>query len=74
MIGSILQFKDLQDLCRPGHKPHRSTVEAWARRIGLLYTYDGEGGIISSVEAYNAALGLGASNDDRGGYNPGDVL
>lgn len=70
MIGSILQFPDLQDLCRPGEKPQRATVEAWARRIGLRYTYDGRGGIISSIEAYNAVLGLAASNDANGGYNP----
>lgn len=74
MIGSILQFQDLQELCRPGERPQRATVESWARQIGLRYTYDARGGIISSVEAYNAALGLGASNDADGGYNPQDVL
>lgn len=74
MIGSILQFKDLQELCRPGEKPQRATVEAWAREIGLRYTYDGRGGIMSSVEAYNAALGLAAANDADGRYDPSAVL
>lgn len=74
MIGSILQFHHLQELCRPGEKPQRATVEAWAREIGLRYTYDGRGGIMSSVEAYNVALGLGAANDSGGHYRPADVL
>ena len=72
MIGTVLQFEDLQRLCRPSaaegaSPPRRATVEAWARRIGLHYTYDAEGGIISTVEALNAALGLGtpAANDGQ---------
>ncbi len=31
MIGEILQFSDLQELCMPGERPRRSTVEAWAK-------------------------------------------
>lgn len=69
MIGSLLQFEDLQRLCRPAapKPPRRATVEAWARKIGLHYTYDGHGGIISSVEAFNAALGVHqpAANADQ---------
>lgn len=75
MIGNVLQFQDLQALCRPkaAHPPRRATVEAWAKKIGLSYTYDGDGGIISTVEAMNAALGLGpAANEDRQQY-PADT-
>jgi len=68
VIGSVLQFQDLQALCRPNaaHPPRRATVEAWAKKIGLPYTYDGRGGIISTVDAFNAAIGIGpAANEDR---------
>lgn len=64
MIGEVLQFQDLQELCKPGHKPQLATVERWARKIGLLYTFDGDGGIISTVAAVNKALGLGPAAND----------
>jgi hypothetical protein len=73
MIGSVLQFEDLQQLCRPGERPRLATVEAWARRIGLRYTYDGKGGIISSIAAFNAAIGIQAANE-ADPYRPEDVL
>lgn len=68
MIGSILQYEDLQQLCKPDGRPTLATVEAWARRIGLRYTYDAKGGIISSVDAFNAAIGIQAANADT--YSP----
>lgn len=72
MIGPILQFEDLQELCRPGEHPRMATVEAWARKIGLRYTYDGKGGLVSSVDAFNAAIGLtSAANGDH--YSP-DII
>lgn len=65
MIGPVLQFEDLQQLCQPGKHPRRAAVEAWARRIGLRYTYDAKGGLLTTVDAVNAALGLtAAANDD----------
>lgn len=63
MIGPVLQFHDLQELCKPGAKPRVSTVEAWARKIGLRYTYDAEGGMISTVDALQEVLGTKAAND-----------
>lgn len=72
MIGPVLQFADLQEACKPGHKPRRATVEAWARRIGLAYSYDGQGGIWTTADAFNAALGLGAANGDT--YRPEDIV
>lgn len=73
MIGPILQYEDLQELCRPGERPRLATVEAWARKIGLRYTYDAKGGIVSSVAAFNAAIGVvQASNDGK--YSADEVL
>lgn len=65
MIGPVLQFEDLQQLCKPGEHPRLATVEAWARKIGLRYTYDGVGGLLSTIDAVNAAIGLTAANDDK---------
>lgn len=73
MIGSILQYEDLQELCRPGERPRLATVEAWARKIGLRYTYDAKGGIVTTVDAFNAAIGVvQASNDGK--YSTDEVL
>ena len=73
MIGAVLQFHDLQDLCQPGKRPRRSTVEQWAKRQGVRYSYDADGGIWTTVDALNAAIGLTpASNNDA--YDPDKVL
>lgn len=64
MIGTILQHEDLQQLCRPGTPaPKLATVERWANKIGLRYTYDGKGGLLSTVDALNAAIGVLPAND-----------
>lgn len=66
MIGDhILQFEDLQELCRPGERPRLATVEKWAQDTGIRYRYDGRGGIWSTVAALNAALGVVAANDSQ---------
>ena len=77
MIGPVFQFEDLQRLCRPNPeapKPTLATVERWAKRIHLRYTYDGQGGILTTEAALNEALGLktGAANDD--GHYPADIV
>jgi hypothetical protein len=73
MIGPILQFSDLQELCRPGERPRLATVERWARTIGLRFRYDGKGGIFTTVDAINHALGLpGESESDL--LDPEDIL
>lgn len=67
MIGPILQFEDLQRLCRPAPEapmPKLATVERWAKAQGIRYRYDGQGGIWTTLDALNAALGLQAANDD----------
>lgn len=62
MIGPILQFHDLQRLCRPdpeARPPRLATVVRWAGQQGIPFKYDGNGGIFTTVDAVNAALGLG---------------
>ncbi|MGY3265854.1 hypothetical protein ACVWZN_001927 [Lysobacter sp. HA35] len=60
MIGSVLEFADLQ---RVSGYDRRADVERWARDIGLSVR-PCRGGVWTTVEALNAALGLLASNDD----------
>lgn len=74
MIGSILQFEDLQELCQPGGNPRLATVEKWARKQGVRYRYDGRGGIWTTLDALNVALGLRASNDDNNKLLPDQVF
>lgn len=73
MIGAVLQFQDLQDLCQPGKRPRRSKVEAWAKRQGLCYKYDADGGIWTTIDALNTALGLKPANNDDN-YDPDKVF
>jgi len=73
MIGTVLQFPDLQELCAPGKKPRRARVEKWARERGLKYSYDAAGGIWTTLDALNAALGLNSANDGEA-YLTDDVL
>lgn len=59
MSGAVLTFEDLRRLCAPaGPAPRASTVVRWARDQGIRYKYDGRGGIWTTVDALNAALGL----------------
>lgn len=78
MIGQVLQHEDLKRLCRPDPKapaPTLATLERWARRIGLRVQYDGRGGLWTTLDALNAALGLtaGAANDTAAPYSPDEV-
>lgn len=77
MIGDIFEFCDLQRLCRPRASdppPKRTTVEAWARAQNIAFKYDGHGGIWTTKDAINAALGLKAANEDSTRpYGPEDV-
>ncbi len=60
MIGAnILQHEDLKLLCRPdGPPPKAATLLRWAECQGIRYKLDGHGGIWTTVDALNAALGL----------------
>lgn len=71
MIGPVLQHEDLKRLCRPdpdAPAPTLATVERWARKIGLRYSYDGQGGIWTTLDALNAALGLSAAANSDDTY------
>jgi len=65
MIGrDVLQFQDLQELCRPGEKPRLATVQRWADATGIRYKLDGNGGIWTTLSALEAALGVAGPTDD----------
>lgn len=64
--GHVLDFTELQKLCTPrGPLPRAVTVRRWADRQGIRYKPDGRGGIWTTVEALNSALGLGRDERDH---------
>lgn len=76
MIGaSILEFEDLQRLCRPtGHKPTPATVRRWATAQGIPYKWNAQGGIWTTTDALNAALGLAPSAEDEEQHSILDLI
>lgn len=64
MIGPILSFDDLRSISRLGETAKLATVERWAKRAGIKYQYDGRGGIWTTVDAMNAAVGLVGKDAD----------
>ena len=60
MIGALVEFDDLRRLSRLGEKAQLATIERWAKQVGIRYQYDGRGGIWTTVDGLNAALGLSA--------------
>ena len=59
MTDKVLTFEDLRRLCAPdGPLPRAATVVRWASAQGIRYKYDGRGGIWTTVDALNAALGV----------------
>lgn len=74
MIGSILQYEDLQQLCQPGKRPRLATVEAWARRQGIRFQYDGRGGIWTTLDALNVALGIDITARNGPSYQAEDLI
>lgn len=61
MIGPLIGFDDLRKLSRLGDAAKLSTVERWAQRVGIKYQYDGRGGIWTTLDAMNAAIGIDRS-------------
>lgn len=74
MRGTIYQFEDLQEICQPGKKPRLATVEAWCRAQGIPFKYDARGGIWTTIQAINTALGVKAANDDSAALAPEDLF
>ncbi|HHA2954812.1 TPA: hypothetical protein ACOFD1_000440 [Stenotrophomonas maltophilia] len=74
MIGEVLQFRDLQELCQPGKRPRLATVERWARDHHIRFQYDAAGGIWTTTAALNEALGLSAAAQNDHNYDPSQLL
>lgn len=74
MIGPVLQFEDLQQLCQPGGNPRVSTVERWARAQGIRFLHDGNGAPITTVDAVNHALGIRAGGEVDRMYGAADLI
>lgn len=71
MIGrDVLQFRDLQELCRPGEKPRLATVQKWADDRGIRYQFDGDGGIWTTLSALEAAVGVAVAAAGAQPYDP----
>ena len=63
-MSSIVDFEQLQRLCRPsGPRPTATTVRRWANRQGIAYAPDGSGGILTTTAALNKVLGIQGNND-----------
>jgi len=70
MIGDVLEFDDLRRISRLGERAQLASVERWAKEIGLRYQYDARGGIWTTLDAMNAALGLAEQPDSAAPYSP----
>lgn len=68
MIGQIVEFEDLQRL---SGFARRADVERWAQTAGVPVK-PCRGGVWTTLDALNRALGVAAANDD-GAYSP-DIL
>lgn len=67
MIGPVLEFSDLQRIS--GYR-RLADVQKWADRIGLA-VQPCRGGLTSTVDAYNKALGIDPSRaSDSDAYLP----
>lgn len=73
VIGPIFDFDDLRRISRLGDRATLAIVERWARRIGLKYDYDGRGGIWTTTDAMNAAVGIVAKASEPELYSVDDV-
>ncbi|HEL4265736.1 TPA: hypothetical protein UM524_000460 [Stenotrophomonas maltophilia] len=72
MNKAILQFHDLQELCQQGKKPRLATVIRWANECDIRLLYDGGGGIWTTMDALNEALGLAGATPHLEPYDPDD--
>jgi len=72
-----VDYDQLRRLSRCGERATLATVERWAKRIGLKYAYDARGGIWTTADALNAAVGFAitptANDADGGSYDPSMV-
>jgi hypothetical protein len=76
-MPEILDFDDLRRVSRLGPRSRLSRVERWARVNGIRYKYDGKGGIWTTQDAMNAAVGitpLPAGQDVMAGEITADMI
>ncbi len=69
MIGNVLEFSDLQQL---SGFARRADVERWAQGAGVPVKAC-RGGVWTTLDALNKALGVAASNEPESAY-PADVV
>lgn len=70
MIGpDVLEFEDLQ---RMSGYSRLGDVERWANENGIAFKRR-RGGIITTVTAFNAAMGIGAAPANDGQY-PAEII
>jgi hypothetical protein len=69
MIGPVLEFPDLQKL---SGFDRRADVERWAKDNGVPVK-GCRGGVWTTLDALNKALGIVAANDDASPYQS-DIL
>jgi len=74
VIGTVYQFADLQQLCKPGAKPSLRTVVAWCEDNYIRFRYDRKGGIWTTADALNAALGLRPAANEPTEERPQDLI
>ena len=66
MIGAaILEFDDLLEAQRLGRARTPGQRGALGEKAGIKYQYDGAGGIWTTMDAMNAALGLPDKQDHK---------
>ena len=74
-MDSIVDFEQLQRLCRPsGPRPTARTVRRWANRLGIAFAPDGRGGIWTTTVALNRVLGIRIHPDPRGQCLTGEMM
>ena len=63
----IITFDALREISRLGPNARLASMERWARLNGIRYKYDGRGGIWTTLDALNVALGIfpTAAEEDR---------
>jgi hypothetical protein len=72
-VPGVLTFDDLRAVSRLGPRATLATVERWARSCGIRYKYDGRGGIWTTLDAMNQALGIVPAEAD-GPYSPDSIV
>jgi hypothetical protein len=72
-VPGVLTFDDLRAVSRLGPRATLAKVERWARSCGIRYKHDGRGGIWTTVDALNQALGIVPAQAD-GAYSPDLII